>query len=121
MARHDRGRGLAERACFHLVGKVGDDFPIHLKVDFDGRSAQSGMRSGAGVGVRQTVETRYVSGQFDDAFVVDVVQHKGQTSAGATRWPWRPGFTLLYMGANGGKTASPASSGVRRKFRPVCR
>src|SRR5229473_167195 len=39
MARHDRGRGLAERAGLHIMGKVGDHRSVHPKVDLDGRAA----------------------------------------------------------------------------------
>src|ERR1700748_3545615 len=75
MACHDRGRGLAERAGLHVMGKVGDDGAIHLEVDLDGRPAQLGMRGGTGIRCVKPSQPGDVAGQFDDALVVDVVQH----------------------------------------------
>src|SRR5258705_3935922 len=87
VARHDRGRRLAERACLHVMGKIGDHRPVHFEVDFDGRTAQLGMRRGAGVGGGEASEPGYVAGQLDDALVVDVVQHKIEVSDSPARSP----------------------------------
>src|SRR5882757_2962683 len=102
VARHDRGRGLAERAGLHIMGKVGNHRPVHLEVDLDGRTAQLGMRRGAGVGGGEASEPGYVAGQLDDALVVDVVQHRIEVSGSLARsllatagdspiygWKWR--------------------------------
>src|SRR5258708_39553750 len=62
------------------MGKIGNHRPVHLEVDLDGRTAQLGMRRGAGVGGGEASEPGYVAGQFDDALVVDVVQHKIEVS-----------------------------------------
>ena len=119
MARHDRGRGLAERAGLHVMGKVGDDRAVHLEVDLDGRTAQLGMRGGAGVGRGEPSEPGYIAGQFDDALVVDVVQHKIEVSRlpAATALGER-GLQALYMGWQRRKY-SPAISLRRLKWKPV--
>src|SRR5262249_43490281 len=48
---------------------------VHLEVDLDGRTAQFGMRRGAGIGVGEPAQAWDIPGQFDDALVVNVVQH----------------------------------------------
>ncbi len=68
------------------MGEVRDHRSVHLEVDLDGRAAQLGVRHGAGVGVGKPSEPRDIAGQFDDALVVDVVQHKIEASG----LPWRP-------------------------------
>src|SRR3981081_1664263 len=73
------------------MGKVGDHRPVHFEVDLDGRTAELGMRRGAGVGGGEASEPGYVAGQFDDALVVDVVQHKIEVSAPRRERPWRGG------------------------------
>ena len=62
------------------MGEVGDDRAVHLEVDLDGRTAQLGMRRGAGVGRGEPSEPGDIAGQFDDALVVNVVQHKIEVS-----------------------------------------
>src|SRR6266478_2029265 len=76
VACHDRGGGLAERTGLYIMGKVADQGSVHSEVDLDGRTAQFGMRCRAGIGCGQSAEPGDVAGQFDDALVVDVVQHK---------------------------------------------
>ena len=80
------------------MGEVGDDRAVHLEVDLDGRTAQFGMRGGAGVGGGQAAEPGDIAGQFDDALVVDVVQHKIEVS-GFERSPLAGRITALYMAA----------------------
>ena len=67
------------------MGKVGDDGAIHLEVDLDGRPAQLGMRGGTGIRCVKPSQPGDVAGQFDDALVVDVVEHRinGLRRAGA--------------------------------------
>ena len=62
------------------MGEVGDHGAVHLEVDLDGRAAQLGMRGGAGVGCGEPSQPGDIAGQFDDALVVDVVQHKVEVS-----------------------------------------
>src|ERR1700676_2777814 len=69
------------------MGKVRDHGSVHLEVDLDGRTAQFGMRRGAGVGSGQPSEPGDIAGQFDDPLVVDVVQHKIEASGRLVRSP----------------------------------
>src|ERR1700678_1144083 len=108
MARDDRGRGLDERAGLHVMGEIGDDRAVHFEVNLDGRTAQLGVGHGAGVRCGQPSKPGYIAGQFDDALVVDVVQHKmGSRITGHTR-PWRAQPTILYMDGGGGNTVRPS-------------
>ena len=75
VARHDRGRGLAERAGLHVMGEVGDGVAVHLEVDGDGRAAQLGMRGRRGVGLLEPAQPGDIAGQLQNSAVVDVVQH----------------------------------------------
>ena len=75
VAGHQRGRGLAEGAGLHLVGEVGDRAVPHREVHRDGGAAELRMRGGTGVRGRQASQARDVGGQFEDATVVDVVEH----------------------------------------------
>ena len=120
VARHDRGRGLAERAGLHVMGKIGDDRPVHFEVDLDGRAAQFGMRGGAGVGGGQPAKPGDIAGQFDDALVVDVVQHKIEVSGWpiALRSPLAAAVQQPYIWvANGGNTVRPFLGGP--KWKPI--
>jgi len=65
------------------------------------------MGGGAGVGVSEAAEAGDIAGQFDDALVVDVVQHRARSGAAGRKCPWRLGFTVLYMDSNGGNTVRP--------------
>ena len=76
MARHDRGGCLTKRASLYVVREVRDNRAIHLEVDFDGGPAQLRMSGGAGVWRRKTAQARNIAGQFDNASVVNVVQHR---------------------------------------------
>ena len=58
MARHDRGRCLAEGAGLHVMGEVGHLAVRHLDVDRDGRAAELGMRGRGGVRVGQPPPAR---------------------------------------------------------------
>ena len=66
MAGHDRGRGLAERAGFHVMGEIGDHRAIHFQVDGDGGTAQLGMGGGAGVGRGKPAQARDIARQVED-------------------------------------------------------
>src|SRR5437016_3948307 len=88
MTCHDGGGGLTERAGLHLMGEVADEGAFHFKVDLDRRTAELRMGGGAGIGVGQPAQPGDIAGQFDDALVVDVVQHAGRS-------PGRPGASAL--------------------------
>src|SRR5579863_2063516 len=92
------------------MGKIADEGTVHLEVDLDGRAAQLGMRGGGGVRGGEPAKPRYITGQFDDALVVDVVQHRSiSRGAGLDRpgdRPWRLQCIALYMVGNGGNTAA---------------
>src|SRR5450631_1869224 len=101
------------------------------------------MRRGAGVGRVQPAEPGYIAGQFDDALVVDVVEHRMGVSGlrGNRAWKrsWRPLSVALYMVRKGGNTVQPFpmaarieacsaaavlvfwDSGVRRRAAPSAR
>src|SRR6266404_5419133 len=100
------------------MGKVGDQGSVHLDLDLDGRTAQFGMRRSAGIGCGQSAEPGNVAGQFDDALVVNVVQHKIEVSAPRRDRPWRPRSLVLYMVANGRNTVRPFSLQAR-KWKPI--
>src|SRR5262249_44521050 len=110
--------GLAERAGFDVVGEVGDDGPLHLEVDLDGRAAQFRMGGGAGVGVGEAAEARNIARQLDDPLVIDVVQHVNRGPGAGRKCPWRLGVTVLYMNGNGGKTARTVAEAARKR-KPV--
>src|SRR4051794_29253172 len=96
MARHDRGGGLAERACLHVMREIGDNRSVHFEVDLDRRSAQLGMRRGAGIGGVKPAEPGDIAGQLDDALVVNVVQHKREVSAWGRIAPRSPLATAFH-------------------------
>src|SRR5690348_16796094 len=110
MARHDRGRRLAERTGLHVMGEVSDHGAIHLEVDLDRRATEFGVGRGAGIGVGKPAQTWDVPGQLDDALVVDVIQHMMEVPPDR---PWRPGVTVLYMEGPGRNTVRlvPQASG----------
>src|SRR6267154_5838122 len=89
------------------MGEVGDHGAVHLEVDLHRRAAQLGVGGGAGVGIWEAAETGDIAGQFDDALVVNVVQHRAGSGAGEWKRPWRQGFTVLYMDGSGGNTVRP--------------
>src|SRR5262245_58641492 len=62
------------------MGEVGDDGSIHLEIDLHGRSAQLGVRAGAGMGIGEAAQARDIAGQLNDPLVVDVVQHRSKSS-----------------------------------------
>src|SRR5690242_2360801 len=130
------------------MGKVGDDRPVHLEVYLDRRAAELGMGGCGCVRCAQSADPGYVAGQFNDALVVDVIQHKWNsraqrldqphgvdlTLAATERRPWRGEPTVLYMVGDGGKIAAivaqqrarlpdKSNLGARRLAvrRPVCR
>src|ERR1700704_2828602 len=109
MACHDRGGGLSQRAGLHVMGEIGDHGAVHLEVDLDRRAAQFGMGGGAGVGISEAAEAGDIAGQFDDALVVDVVQHRIEVPDYPWDRPWRPSPTALYMVGDGGNTVRPAA------------
>src|ERR1700687_4578068 len=95
------------------------------------------MRRGAGVGGGEASEPRYVAGQFDDALVVDVVQHKIEVSDSPARsplatagdspiygWKWRKYSPAVSLGGTEIAANSAAmvlglwDSGVRRQAAP---
>src|SRR6266851_4307809 len=68
------------------------------------------MRRGAGVGIGQPSEPRNIAGQFDDAPVVDVVQHDlalGDPAAAS----WLLRNSALYRCRGGGNTVRPPLPG----------
>jgi len=73
--RHDRGRGLTERAGFHLMGEIGHCVAVHLQVDGYRRAAELRQRGCRGVGVRKPPDPRDRAGKLDNAFVIDLVEH----------------------------------------------
>src|SRR5205085_11210457 len=89
------------------MGKVGDDGTLHFEIDLDGRTAELGVGGGAGIGVRQPPQPGDIAGQFDDALIVDVVQHVKRSRAFRYKRPWRVVFSVLYMNANAGNTVRP--------------
>ena len=97
------------------MGEVGDDGAVHLEVDLDGRAAQLGMGRGAGVGGGQPSEPGDIAGQFDDALVVDVVQHKmaGLGFAGAIALGGRGPQSYIWT-ADGGNTVRPFAAASER-------
>src|SRR3954463_7851959 len=89
------------------MGKVGDQRPLHLGVSLDGRAAEPGMCRGAGIGRGEASQPGYVARQFDDLFVVNVVQHKLRGSGSPAYRPWRAPAPLLYMVGRAGNTVRP--------------
>src|SRR5690242_7088007 len=93
------------------MGEVGHHRPVHLEVDLDRGSAEFGMGGRAVIGVWQAARMGDVPGEFDDALVVDVVQHEARSwrrnPPSALQRPWRVGLAILYMDANAGKTVRP--------------
>jgi hypothetical protein len=75
MTGHNRGRGLPERAGFHVMGEIGDERPIHFQIDRDGRAAQLGMGGRRGVGRGEASEPGNIARQVQDSAVVNVVKH----------------------------------------------
>src|SRR5258708_24406697 len=118
MARNDRGRRLSERAGLYVMGEVGDQGPVHLEVDLDGRAAEFGVGGGAGGGVGEPAQTGDIAGQFDGALVVNVVQHRSGPRGRGAEAPLAAGFHRPIYGRQWRKY-SPAMSPPRPNWKPI--
>src|SRR3977135_4629586 len=100
------------------MGKIRNHGSVHREIDLDRRTAQFGMRRGAGIGSGEASKPGYIAGQFDDALVVDVVQHRIEVPGSRCERPWRLRRVVLYMDGNGGNTVRPFPvSGL--KWQPI--
>ncbi len=55
--------------------EIADAAVSDAKIDRHGRTAEPRMRPGGRIGRGEAAETRYVGGQFQDTFVIDIIQH----------------------------------------------
>jgi hypothetical protein len=75
VARHDRGRRLAQCTGFDLVREIAHPIAIHLQPDLDLGSAQFRMRRCLRVGVFQHACARYVAGEIKNPGIVHIIDH----------------------------------------------
>src|SRR5262249_13678841 len=116
VARHDRGGSLPECARLHLMGEVGDGVALHLQVDRNRRAAKFGMGSRSRVRVVDPAQSWNIPGQFEDAAVVDLVQHALRKRLVARR---RDCAALLheYIGSGSPARARARGSGLIEQSR----
>ena len=57
------------------MGEIGHLVAVHLQIDGDGRAAEPRKGGRRGVRIGEPSDPRDVAGQFNDAAIIDVVEH----------------------------------------------